>query len=66
MNIQNFTQKSQEALRRAQEIALSRGQAALVPAHLLYALLIQEDSIVPVVVRKLTEPSDEFDQKIMA
>jgi ATP-dependent Clp protease ATP-binding subunit ClpB len=65
MNIQNFTQKSQEALRRAQEIALSRGQAALVPAHLLYALLIQEDSIVPVVVRKLTEAHESFLGKVL-
>ncbi len=60
MNIQNFTQKSQEALRQAQEIALSRGQAALVSAHLFYVLLIQEDSIVPVVVRKLTEAHETF------
>lgn len=65
MNIQNFTQKSQEALRQAQEIALSRGQAALVPAHLLYALLIQEDSIVPVVVRKLTEAHEAFLGKVL-
>lgn len=60
MNIQHFTQKSQEALRQAQEIALSRGQGALVPAHLLYALLAQEGSIVPVVVRKLTESQEQF------
>ncbi|NTW14020.1 MAG: ATP-dependent chaperone ClpB [Candidatus Moranbacteria bacterium] len=47
MNINKFTQKSQEALRHAQENALSRGNAEFRPEHLLYALLLQEDSIVP-------------------
>jgi ATP-dependent Clp protease ATP-binding subunit ClpB len=47
MNINNFTQKSQEAVRHAQENALSRGNTEFRPEHLLYALLLQEDSIVP-------------------
>ncbi|NTW30056.1 MAG: ATP-dependent chaperone ClpB, partial [Candidatus Moranbacteria bacterium] len=42
-----FTQKSQEAIRHAQENAFSRGNAELRAEHLLYALLIQEGSIVP-------------------
>lgn len=50
MNINIFTQKSQEALRRAQENAASRGNPEIRPEHLLYALLIQEDSIVPSVL----------------
>lgn len=65
MNIQHFTEKSQEALRSAQEIVLSRGQVALEPAHLLYALLIQEGSIVPVVVRKLAESHQAFQGEIL-
>lgn len=65
MNIQHFTQKSQEALRQAQDIALSRGQIALVPAHLLYALLSQEGSIVPIVVRKLTESYEQFTGQVL-
>lgn len=47
MNINNFTQKSQEAVRHSQENALSRGNTEFRPEHLLYALLLQEDSIVP-------------------
>ncbi len=50
MNINIFTQKSQEALRRAQENAMSRGNPEIRPAHLLYALLMQEESIVPSVL----------------
>ncbi|MDQ5976732.1 MAG: ATP-dependent Clp protease ATP-binding subunit ClpB [Patescibacteria group bacterium] len=53
MNINRFTTKSQEALRHAQEIALSRNNPQMEIAHLMYALLMQEDSIVPVVIGKL-------------
>ena len=53
MNISQFTSKSQDALRNAQEIALSRGTQQVDIPHLLYALIIQEDSVVPVVMRKL-------------
>ncbi len=65
MDINKFTQKSQEALRQAQEIALSRGQTELVPTHLLYALLLQEESIVPVVVRRLTGDYAAFQGKVL-
>lgn len=65
MNIQHFTEKSQEALRSAQEIALSRGQSMLEAAHLLYALLIQEGSIVPVVMRKLSETQQAFQGEVL-
>ena len=53
MNINKFTTKSQEALRQAQEIALSRNNPQMEVAHLLYALFMQEDSIVPVIISKL-------------
>ncbi|MBI2439262.1 MAG: ATP-dependent chaperone ClpB [Candidatus Moranbacteria bacterium] len=53
MNIHRFTTKSQEAVRNAQEIALSRGNEQMDVPHLLYALLLQKDSIVPVVLQKL-------------
>ena len=53
MNLNKFTTKSQEALRHAQEIALSRSNPQMEIAHLMYALLMQEDSIVPVVIGKL-------------
>lgn len=53
MNINKLTTKSQEALRHAQEIALSRNNPQMEIAHLMYALLMQEDSIVPVVIGKL-------------
>lgn len=53
MDIQKFTAKSQEALKQAQEIALSRSQQQIEVFHVLYALLVQEDSIVSTVLRKM-------------
>lgn len=53
MDINKFTVKSQEAVRSAQEIALSRETAQVGVEHLLYALLIQEGSIVPTVLARL-------------
>lgn len=53
MDINHFTVKSQEAIRSAQEIALSRGTAQVGVAHLLYALLVQEESLVPAVIARL-------------
>ncbi len=53
MDISKFTQKSQEALRKAQELAMARRQKQVDAAHLLLALLSQEDSIVPTVIRKI-------------
>jgi len=53
MDINRFTAKSQEALRQAQEIALSRNQHQMDVAHLAYALIIQEESIVPILFQKM-------------
>ena len=46
MNPQNFTQKSQEALQKAQELANQNGQPQVEPPHLFLALLGQEDGVV--------------------
>jgi len=50
---QNFTTKSQEALQKSNELAMSGGQQAVEPVHLLLALLEQEGSVVPAVMKKL-------------
>ncbi len=49
----NFTLKSQEALQRANNIAIENGQQALEPIHLLSALLAQDDGVVSAVVNKV-------------
>ncbi len=56
---QNFTTKSQEAIQMAHRIAVDHGQQAVGASHLLLALLDQEGSSVPSIMKKLqVDPSD--------
>lgn len=66
MNINRFTEKSQEAVRAAQENALSRGNSEMRPVHLLYALLGQEDSIVPIVARRIAPDFEQLRGETLA
>ncbi len=50
---QNFTTKSHEAIQKAHEVAFRNGQQAVEPIHLLSALLEQEGSVVPSIIKKL-------------
>lgn len=49
----NFTTKAREAIRRAHELAIERGQNHVSPVHLLTALLLQEESMVLSILEKL-------------
>jgi ATP-dependent Clp protease ATP-binding subunit ClpB len=53
MDINKFTMKSQEVLRKSQEFALSLNQQQIDVFHLLYALISQEGSIVPTILAKI-------------
>ncbi|MFA7209315.1 MAG: ATP-dependent chaperone ClpB [Parcubacteria group bacterium] len=53
MNIDRLTIKSQEALRNSQELAIVKGQQQVDVFHLLHSLLAQDNSIVPVIVKKM-------------
>lgn len=44
--LNNFTTKAKEAIRRAHELAIERGQNHVSPIHLLAALVLQEESLV--------------------
>jgi len=58
MEMDRFTQKSQEALLRAQEMARNNGHQEVQPAHLLLALLEQPEGVVQPVMRKIgAEPA---------
>ena len=52
MDLNKFTQRSQDAFRNSQELAISHSQQQVDIFHLLYSLLSQADSIVPLVIRK--------------
>lgn len=49
----HFTTKAKEAIRKAHELAIERGQNHVNPMHLLAALMIQEESMVTSILEKL-------------
>ncbi len=49
----NFTLKSQEALKQANDMAIGNGQPALEPIHLVASLLSQDEGVVPAIVNKI-------------
>ena len=53
MQFNNFTTKAQEALYKAQELAVKKSHIQIDALHLLYALIRQDDSAVLSVLRKL-------------
>src|SRR5213596_2661903 len=53
MQPDRFTTKSQEAVAAAQRLAAERRNPEVAPAHLLMALLDQEDGLVVPVLQKL-------------
>jgi ATP-dependent Clp protease ATP-binding subunit ClpB len=53
MNLERLTQKAQEALVQAQQLAQDYNQQSIEPAHFLLALLQQEDGVVPALVTRI-------------
>ncbi len=49
----HFTTKAKEAIRRAHELAIERGQNHVNPIHLLAALITQDESMVNAILDKL-------------
>ena len=54
MNINKYTEKAQEAVVAAQQLAEQMSHAQLEPEHLLVALVEQHEGIVPEVLRKMS------------
>ena len=53
MNFGNYTQKSLEAIRNAQQIAVENSNQQLEQTHILLALLRQENGLIPQLLRKM-------------
>lgn len=53
MNAQKFTQRSLEAIQEAQSLAIRGQQMQIEPAHLLLALLQQQQGLIPQLLGKL-------------
>lgn len=52
-NFHNFTSKAKEAIRKAHELAIERGQNHVSPVHLLASLAMQDESAVIVMLDRL-------------
>ncbi|MBR4666718.1 MAG: AAA family ATPase, partial [Lentisphaeria bacterium] len=53
MDMEKLTNKSREAMLKAQETALEFGHQEIRPEHLLYALLNQEKGLIPSLLKKM-------------
>ena len=63
MDIQKFTQKSIEAIQKAQNLAIEHESSQIDQEHLLYALLIGDNSLIKELLKKMNV-SDEFEKAI--
>ena len=63
MDIQKFTQKSIEAIQKAQNLAIEYENSQIDQEHLLYALLIGDNSLIKELLKKMNV-SDEFEKAI--
>jgi ATP-dependent Clp protease ATP-binding subunit ClpB len=53
MSLNNFTLKSQEIIQKAVEIAASSRNQAIEPAHILKAMLLVDENVVPYLLNAL-------------
>ena len=60
MNISKFTQKSIQAVQDLEKVAYEYGNQEVEQEHLLYALLIQEDSLILKLIEKMEINKDYF------
>ncbi len=60
MNISRFTQKSQEAVQDTEKLAYEYGNQELEQEHLLFALLRQQDGLIPKLIEKMEIDLDHF------
>ena len=64
MNLNRFTEKAQEAVLAAQQMAEQSGHPELTPEHLLAALVAQPDGIVPALLAKMGVDAREVSSEV--
>ncbi len=65
MNAQKFTQKSLESVQAAQDMAIEYQNNAIEQAHLLYALLNQENGLIPQLMTKMNVDSQALSNLVL-
>jgi ATP-dependent Clp protease ATP-binding subunit ClpB len=58
MDLNNYTEKAQQAILNAQQLARDHNHQAIEPLHLLLALINQPDSLVPAVITRIAGSVD--------
>lgn len=66
MNISKFTQKSGEALRDTEKIAIEYGNQEIEEEHLLLALLSLDDSLILKLIEKMEINTEHFKDRVIA
>jgi ATP-dependent Clp protease ATP-binding subunit ClpB len=64
MNLEKYTQKSQEALLAAQGLAQGYQHQTIEPIHLLLALIQQSDGIVPAIITKVSGGTQAIQEEL--
>ncbi|MFH2037114.1 MAG: ATP-dependent chaperone ClpB [Candidatus Zixiibacteriota bacterium] len=64
MNLNKFTQRSADAINYAQQKAQSESHPQMVPMHLLFALLKQDEGLVGQVIKKIDIDLDNLISKV--
>lgn len=64
MNLDKYTQKSRDAIFQAQELARDLNHQMIEPAHLLAALLRQDEGVVPAIVTQVAGSAQALRQDV--
>ena len=64
MNAEKLTQKSIDAVRKAQSIAVMKSNSVIEPIHLLAGLVRQENGLITQLLKKMNIDEDIFDGEI--
>ena len=60
MNLNQFAQKSLEAIQSAQSLAVENGNQQVGQSHLLLSLLQQNDGLIGQLLSRMGVPADSF------
>ena len=66
MNFGNYTQKSLEAIRNAQQIAVENSNQQMEQTHIMLALLRQENGLIPQLLRKMDVTVESLEAAVEA
>jgi ATP-dependent Clp protease ATP-binding subunit ClpB len=64
LNPEHLTTKSTEAIQGSLQLAGKLSHQAVTPLHLMLVLLLQKDGLIPSLVQKLGQDSQELSQKV--